>query len=149
MVTPIVLSHRRRVRPLFKRSTSTQLIKYRYNALCGNTNWIHVGHAARCVCVCICVCACLSEKCTTDITVRDEFNAAVLKAYTLIIISEKITAAVVCILIYFMDEIICNNDKRLTFNWIYNEIDYTNKLIQFLCGTFRRLIRLELIVRKK
>lgn len=94
MATPIVLSHRRRVRPLFKRSTSTQLIKYRYNALCGNTNWIHVGHTARCVCVCICVCACLSEKCTTDITVRDEFNAAVLSgAYTLIVISEKITVA--------------------------------------------------------
>lgn len=139
MATPIVLSHRRRVRPLFKRSTSTQLIKYRYNALCGNTNWIHVGHAARCVCVCICVCACLSEKCTTDITVRDEFNAAVLKAYTLIIISEKITAAMVCVLISFMDEIICNSDKRFTFNWIYHEIDYTNKPIQFLCGTFNPL----------
>lgn len=130
MTTPIVLSHRRRVRPLFKRSTSTQLIKYRYNALCGNTNWIHVGHAARCVCVCICVCACLSEKCTTDITVRDEFNAAVLSgAYTLIVIFEKITAAAACILISFMDEIICNNDKRFTFNWIYNKIDYTSKLI--------------------
>jgi len=53
------------VRPLFKRSTSTQLIKYRYNALCGNANWIHVGHAAMrrvcarvylCMYVCVCVC---------------------------------------------------------------------------------------------
>jgi len=37
--------------PLFKRSTSTQLIKYRYNALCGNANWIHDARAPVCVCV--------------------------------------------------------------------------------------------------
>lgn len=73
MATPIALAHRQRVRPLFKRSTSTQLIKYRYNALCGNANWIHVGHAARCVhvtCMLAFAHAC-RKKCTTDIMVRD------------------------------------------------------------------------------
>lgn len=97
MATPIALAHRQRVRPLFKRSTSMQLIKYRYNALCGNANWIgdSTSVTPQDVCVlCVCVCACLSEKCTTDIMVRDALNVAILsRAYTLIVIFEKINDA--------------------------------------------------------